>query len=372
MRPGPAAGGRKLSEPAMPQEHKYRYDAALLAYINRLFGSHPGDEVFGGYLLYLNTEADVSPRTQTLYVKDLFGTYQPDKNFIRSAEFTFFNYLSLKDITGSPQINRELMRSYIVWLSNNHIANASINRRLSAVRSFFKFLIISGRALNSPLPVATNRRNSPRSSLSVKTDRRLPRFLTLSEIEKLLNMPDLSRPEGRRDRAILELFYAAGLRLSELRQMDLPGLNPESREIRVLGKGGKERMVVIGLPAAAALKAYIEHGRPQLSAGSRDSALFLNHRGKRLSMRGVQKLIKHYSLAAGLEKNVHPHVLRHTFATHMLNGGADLRVVQELLGHADLSTTQIYTHVTKQQARKVYLAAHPLAGEKEGPDESRG
>jgi site-specific recombinase XerD len=185
------------------------------------------------------------------------------------------------------------------------------------------------------------------------------------EINRLLDAPDLTKPEGKRDRAILELLYASGLRVSELWQLDLGNLNLESREIRVIGKGSKERIVLIGLPAATAISEYISLGRPRLLNSKSQNALFLNRQGNRLSMRGIQKILKHHALASGLEKNIHPHVLRHTFATHMLDGGADLRVVQELLGHADLSSTQIYTHVTKQQARKVYLTAHPMALEKD-------
>ena len=140
------------------------------------------------------------------------------------------------------------------------------------------------------------------------------------------------------------------------------------RDLRVIGKGNKERMVLMGLPAAGALKEYLEKGRPELVARGSGKALFLNHLGQRLTVRWVQKMIQNYSRSIGLAKTVHPHVLRHTFATHMLDGGADLRVVQELLGHADLSSTQIYTHVTKQQARKVYLTTHPMAVEKDKTD----
>jgi len=167
----------------------------------------------------------------------------------------------------------------------------------------------------------------------------------------------------------MELLYASGLRVSEIWQLNLNNLDLESREIRVLGKGAKERIVLMGVPAASALRDYIYGGRAKLLSSRLTTALFLNHKGGRLSTRGIQKMLKQYSVTIGIEKNVHPHVLRHTFATHMLDGGADLRVVQELLGHADLSSTQIYTHVTKQQARKVYLTAHPMAREKDNPDE---
>jgi integrase/recombinase XerC len=199
----------------------------------------------------------------------------------------------------------------------------------------------------------------------MKLDKKIPVFLTQAEMEKLLAAPDTARPEGQRDRAMLELLYASGLRVSELWQLNLGSLNLDSREIRVVGKGSKERIVLMGIPAAEAVRDYIDRGRTEFISHRPSDALFLNTRGRRLSMRGIQKILKHYAASTGIEKKVHPHVLRHTFATHMLDGGADLRVVQELLGHADLSTTQIYTHVTRQQARKVYLNAHPMAQEKD-------
>jgi site-specific recombinase XerD len=346
------------------KQTEYKYDLELLACINRLFSHHSSDNVFAEYLLYLKTEGDVSKRTVALYVKDLFGTYNPEENFFRSAEYTFFTFLDRMNIESQEQIDRELARKYIVWLYEHKISSSSINRRLSALRSFYKFLLIEKKVEKSPIPVGTHVSKSPRSSLSVKMDKRIPNFLTEPEMLKLIGLPDVSKPAGKRDRAILELLYASGLRVSELWQLNLESLNLEERQIRVIGKGSKERVVLMGIPAASALVDYIAHGRLSLGEKPRGRALFLNNQGKRISVRGIQKLIKHYTAASGIEKSVHPHVLRHTFATHMLDGGADLRVVQELLGHADLSTTQVYTHVTKQQARKVYLSTHPLAREK--------
>jgi site-specific recombinase XerD len=354
-----------------PEDKKYhREDADLLHYVNRLFGHHADENVLGEYLIYLNTEGDISDRTRKLYIKDLFGTYELNDQFIRSAEYTFFSFLDREGITSPPEIVRETVRSYVAWLYNHGIAGSSINRRISALRSFYKFLLVEGKLTASPIPIRTrNQRNSPRSSLSVKTDKRLPVFLTKEEMQKLLETPDLSKPEGQRDRTILELFYAAGLRVSELSGLNKSNLLLDSREIRVTGKGDKQRMVLIGIPALNALKEYLANSRPKLLDGKTSEALFVSRYGERLLDRRLQKLLKHYSAAIGLEKNVHPHVLRHTFATHMLDGGADLRVVQELLGHADLSSTQIYTHVTKQQARKVYLTAHPMAKEEDKNNE---
>jgi site-specific recombinase XerD len=341
-----------------------RYDADLINYINNIFCKNRGDKVFERYIRYLQTIGDVSERTLKLYIKDLFGTYNPNKKFVRSAEYTLFTFLSIENIKSKQDITRETLRNYIVWLVEHGIANSSVNRRISALRSFYKFLLIEELVETSPIPVNTHVRNSPRSSLSLKMDKRLPVFLTQQEMSEIISTPDATKPEGKRDLTILELLYASGLRVSEVTQLNLNSFDLESREIRVTGKGSKTRIVLMGIPAATAIKEYVQNFRPLLLNNRANNALFLNSQGKRLSVRWIQKMIKHYAASIGLEKNVHPHVLRHTFATHMQDGGADLRVVQELLGHADLSSTQIYTHVTKQQARKVYLTAHPLAQEK--------
>jgi len=191
-------------------------------------------------------------------------------------------------------------------------------------------------------------------------------------VGRLLEAPDVSTPQGQRDRALLELLYASGLRVSELVRLDLEQINLDTREIRVWGKGAKERAVLMGKPAAEALTTYISGGRPKLLGEKRSStALFVNRYGGRLPERRVQRILEKYARLAGMDKRVHPHMLRHTFATHLLDGGADLRVVQELLGHAALSSTQIYTHVTKSQAKKVYLSAHPMARKKDKELENR-
>jgi integrase/recombinase XerC len=321
-------------------------------------------EVFNRYLNYLKAERNASQYTLRNYKTDLAGTYK------RGEGKGFFQFLKLKKIDDFTQVDRQTVRDYLSWLVEQGVDKSSMSRKLSALRSFYRFLLREGILEKSPNPNSASGRKGERSALSPKLDKRLPVFLTELEINRLLDAPDLVKPEGKRDRAMLELFYASGLRVSELWQLDLGNLNLESREIRVIGKGSKERVVLIGLPAATAISDYINQARPRWLTGKTQNALFLNRQGKRLSMRGIQKILKLYALATGLEKNVHPHVLRHSFATHMLDGGADLRVVQELLGHADLSSTQIYTHVTKQQARKVYLTAHPMALEKEQKNET--
>ena len=235
------------------------------------------------------------------------------------------------------------------------MAKASIARKLSAIRSFCRYLLREG--MMSANPIA--------DTSSPKLDKRLPSFLSIAEMESLLKAPDLSTPVGQRDRALMELLYAAGIRVSELANLDTGQVNLNSNEIRVWGKGSKERVVLIGEPAAEALSAYLSQGRAKLMGKKKGSALFVNRYGKRLTERSVQKMLQKYAILAGIDKRIYPHLLRHTFATHLLDGGADLRVVQELLGHANLSSTQIYTHVSQSQARKVYLSAHPLAQEKD-------
>ena len=226
----------------------------------------------------------------------------------------------------------------------------SIARKLSAIRSFYRYLLRE--EIVSTNPIVTS---------SPKLDKRLPSFLTTDEMERLLESPDLSTPQGQRDRALLELLYASGLRVSELANLNLEQVDLDSGEIRVWGKGAKERVVLMGKPAVNALVAYLKQGRPQLVGAKKNRALFLNRYGSRLIERRVQKILEKYAGMAGIGKKVHPHILRHTFATHLLDGGADLRVVQELLGHTSLASTQIYTHVSKSHARKVYLTAHPMA-----------
>jgi len=200
---------------------RYRYDAELISYINTVFGANPDDKVFENYVVSLKTAGNISPRTETLYIKDLFGTYDPPKNFIRSAEFTFLNFLSLKNVCSPADITREMLREYVVWLVENGIAKTSVNRRLSSVRSFYKFLLDEGKVKVSPIPVRTHQRNSPRSSLSMKLDKKIPHFLTQPDMEKFLNSPDITRPEGQRDRAPEETPRAVCGRWSPRRRFGL-------------------------------------------------------------------------------------------------------------------------------------------------------
>ena len=301
-------------------------------------------EVFNRYINYLEAERNASPYTVRNYTSDLLGS----KN-IKG----FFAFLTEKGIETLDKADRSLLRDYLAYLVEQGLVKASIARKLSAIRSFYRYLV-----REEILPV-----NPVQETSSPKLDKRLPSFLTTEEITRLLEAPDLTNPQGQRDRVFMELLYASGLRVSELVGLNLEQVNLDTREIRVWGKGAKERMVLMGEPAARALIAYLNNGRQKLLGEKRSSALFLNRYGGRLTERSIQSILEEYAHLAGIGKRVYPHMLRHTFATHLLDGGADLRVVQELLGHASLSSTQIYTHVSKSQAKKVYLSAHPMAQE---------
>ena len=297
-------------------------------------------EVFNKYVNYLEAEKNASRYTVRNYTTDLLG---------------FFNFLKVKEINSLTEVDKHVLRDYLSHLMEKGIVKASIARKLSAIRSFYRYLVREKIVTTNPVA----------NTSSPKLDRRLPSFLTPEEVVRLLNAPDLSTPQGLRDRALIELLYASGLRVSELVNLDLEQINFDTNEIRVWGKGSKERVVLMGKPAADALRTYISQSRPELLGDKRNNALLVNRYGGRLIGRRVQRLLKKYASLAGINKRVYPHLLRHTFATHLLDGGAGLRVVQELLGHANLSSTQIYTHVTKSQAKKIYLAAHPMAREKD-------
>jgi integrase/recombinase XerC len=291
-------------------------------------------ETFDKYIAYLEAEKNASKYTVRNYKNDLLE---------------FFAFVSGQGIDSLKNVNKQTLRSYLAQLMEQKYAKSSIARKLSAIRSFYRYLMRE--EIISVSPAAT--------TVSPKLDRRLPAFLTVEEAKRLVESPDLSQPQGQRDRALLELLYASGLRVSELVNINVEQVNLDTNEIRVWGKGAKERVVLIGAPAARALTTYVNEGRRELLGGKKNNALFVNRYGGRLPARRVQKILEKY--ARNINKKVHPHVLRHTFATHLLDGGADLKVVQELLGHADLSSTQIYTHVTQSRARQIYLAAHPLA-----------
>ncbi|RLC72286.1 MAG: recombinase XerC [Chloroflexi bacterium] len=296
------------------------------------------DQLLAEYHRYLEAERNFSRYTVRNYTTDVLDFLQ----FLRQGQRSL------------EEVDHLLIRSWLGQLLKRGIARGSICRKLSALRSFFRYLSREGKLSTDPMSTVSG----------PKRERKLPSFLTLQEIQKLLEAPDTSTPQGLRDRALLELLYAAGLRVSEVVALNVGNVDLKARQIRVWGKRSKERVVLIGRPAAEALERYLKLGRPKLSK-RRSEALFLNRYGKRIAARRVQRLVREYAQIAGIDRGVFPHMLRHTFATHMLDGGADLRAVQELLGHANLASTQIYTHVTQSQMRRKYLKAHPRSEESE-------
>ena len=254
----------------------------------------------------------------------------------------------------TDEVEREDVRALVGHLRDLGLAPSSVARNLASIRAFHRFLEEEGAAaLNPALDIIPPRRW-----------RHLPDTLTIPEIERLLASPDTSTPLGLRDRAMLEFAYATGVRVSELISFPPDGLREELGVILVRGKGGRERIVPIGRAALAAVHAWQEGGRPALTARAakgkaRAAALFLNFRGGRLTRMGFWKILRAHVRAAGITRHVSPHTLRHSFATHLLEGGADLRVVQEMLGHADITTTQIYTQVDREYLREVHRTFHP-------------
>jgi len=262
----------------------------------------------------------------------------------------FLDYCQVEEeVTTLEGLTRELLRNHLAELSAGGYVRASIARRVFELRAFGDYLVHAGAWSQNMF----RRIHAPR------LPSRLPSFLTVEEVKQLLSVPHPGSPQGLRDRAILETLYATGMRVSELAGLDLRDIDWAAAEIRVIGKGNKERIVLLGRIAVTVLRTYVENGRPQQIGKRVSDAVFLNRFGNRLSVRSISEIVRQTGEAAGLDQTVTPHLLRHSFATHLLEGGADLRVVQELLGHENLATTQIYTHVTQAHAKETYTHAHP-------------
>jgi integrase/recombinase XerD len=285
---------------------------------------------------YLALEAGNSPHTVENYLRDVR----------RLAE-----YGERKGVRGPGDVTAALLREFVYFLKDLGLAATTIRRQVSALRTYYKFLVGEGVVARDP----SERIESP------KRWRTLPSVLSVADIEKLLAAPNTDEPLAIRDRAILEFAYATGVRVSELIGLTLQDILFEEGVARVFGKGAKERLVPVGRRALGAVALYAREIRPTLDKGKARGVLFVNARGTPLSRVGAWGVIKKMAKRAGITKRVTPHTLRHTFATHLLEGGADLRAVQEMLGHADLSTTQIYTHVDRDYLRSVHKSYHPRA-----------
>jgi len=261
----------------------------------------------------------------------------------------FIAYASVKGAKSPIDVGARTLREYVYHLKDLGLSPASIRRNVSAVRTYFKFLLAEGHVVRDP----SERLETP------KKWRTLPDVLAVDEIEKLLAAPSLDEPLAFRDRAMLELAYGAGLRVSEWISLGVRDVMLQDHIVRVFGKGGKERLVPIGRRAIGAIAIYLRELRPKLEKGEGKGILFLNARGQPLSRMGAWKILRKYVNQAGITKPVSPHTLRHSFATHLLEGGADLRAVQEMLGHVDISTTQVYTHIDREYLRSVHKQFHP-------------
>jgi integrase/recombinase XerD len=295
------------------------------------------------FLVYLVAERGLADHTVAAYRRDLRR---------------YLAFLGARGIERPQDVDVGVVRSFVASISasthgpdDRPYAATSVARALSAVRSFHRSLVRESIADRDPTTEVVRPR----------LPRPLPHPLGVDEVRRIVEAPDLATPSGLRDRAVLELLYGAGLRVSELTGLDVDDLDLDDGFVRVLGKGGKERDVPMGRHARAAIEAYLTRARPVLAGPRTRGAVFLNTRGGRLTRQSCAALVASYAAEAGLARRISPHDLRHSFATHLLEGGADVRVVQELLGHASVATTQIYTLVTKEHLREVYLSAHPRA-----------
>ena len=303
-------------------------------------------EDIDSFLNYLTVEKGFSRNTIDAYHNDLN----------QLADFAEKEIAKRGIMPSWANFSRQDMLGHLLDLKERNYAVTTLARKIAAAKSFFGFMMAEGNIRSNP----TENINSP------KVGKPLPDAISISQVRQLIDQPaGLSTPEAKRDRAMLELLYASGMRASELVSLNLNDVDTKECYVRCFGKGNKERLVPIYQQAARVVEEYVVEVRPKLVHSDTEQALFVNQRGGRLTRQGLWQILKAYAKSAGLGKQVTPHTLRHSFATHMLSGGADLRSVQELLGHANISTTQIYTHLTSEHIRRTYDKAHPRAKQSE-------
>lgn len=302
------------------------------------------DKGIKGFLAYLTVEKGFSNNTLDAYKNDLSQFYEFTQNCKNTNDSTDTDWKT---------VDRNNILNYLVNLKERSYAPATIARKVAAVKSFFNFLVSEGTLQNNP----TEGLSGP------KVGKPLPKALSVSEIEKLLEQPDrISTPEAKRDKAMLELLYATGMRVTELVSLNVKDVDIKSGFVRCFGKGAKERIIPIHNRAIKTVRDYLDNARAHFLGTAPENALFLNRRGQRLTRQGFWLILKGYGKRADIETDITPHMLRHSIATHLLHSGKmSLRELQELLGHANISTTQIYTHLTTERMRKVYESAHPRA-----------
>jgi site-specific recombinase XerD len=287
------------------------------------------DQNIENYIQFLKIQKNISINTELAYIRDINQ---------------FYSFIVKKKID-IKSVDKFLLRDYLVTVLGDSKKKTTIIRKIAVLRGFFKFLVKCKVLKISPMELI----------LTPKKESHLPNFLTTEEVNLLLSSPDTAKILGLRDRAILELFYSSGLRISELVGLDKDGVDYFSGLVKVMGKGSKQRIVPVGDTALDLIRKYVK-SRKDFS-----SALFIDYRDQRLSARWIQKMIHNYLKKVGINKKITPHSLRHTFATHLLDAGCDIRSVQEMLGHKNLTTTQIYTHITTSKMKKIYDKVHPRA-----------
>ena len=300
-------------------------------------------ELIEEFLKHLMVEKGFSKNTEEAYRNDLSQL----KTFIEGEAS------KRSELPSWERFDRQGMLSYMLDLKGRQVASTTLARKIAATKSFFKYLTDERKIQLNPTE----------NIASLKVGRALPKPISVTQARRLLEEPAKENtPEAKRDKAMLELLYASGMRVSELVGLNISDIDISGGYVRCFGKGNKERMIPVYPRATQSIAEYLKEGRPQI-AGSKvdEQALFLNVRGERLTRQGLWQILKAYAKAARIEVEVTPHTLRHSFATHMLNGGADLRMVQELLGHANISTTQVYTHLTSDHVRRTYEKSHPRA-----------
>lgn len=294
------------------------------------------DKLIERFIHYLAVERGLSQNTLESYQRDLI---------------MYTNFLKRTGVQDVNQTRRANVISYLADLQKNGRATSTISRNLASIRAFYGFLLRDALIDGDP----TANLESP------KIEKRLPHVLSVEEVVALLEAPDTKGSAGLRDKAMLELLYATGIRVSELVSLNMDDVNLNMGFLKCYGKGAKERIIPLGSVALKVLHDYSNRSRRKLLRKEDEVSLFLNHHGQRLTRQGFWKIIKKYAKQANIRKEITPHTLRHSFATHLLENGADLRSVQEMLGHADISTTQIYTHITKSRLKEVYAKTHPRA-----------
>lgn len=291
-------------------------------------------QLLDNFYNYMVVEKRLASNTIDSYSRDL----------IKFVEFVESN--NRKHIKDCSRLD---LLSFLNVIKKKGLSSRSLSRMLSSIKSFYNFLVSDGILTHNPFQEVQ----------SPKIDQKLPGVLTQEEVDRLISAPDTDTPLGLRDRTLFEVLYATGLRVSELVSLKLKNINIEAGFVIVIGKGSKERVVPFGEEAALWLQKYINRSRPTLLSATMNAHIFVNRSGQRLSRQGFWKIVKKYCLQAGIKKMISPHTLRHSFATHILEGGADLRSIQIMLGHSDISTTQIYTHITKESLKKLHKRYHP-------------